>query len=367
MKENLIAALALIVLVVLGFLAQRAVPFMMDDEWYGTNLVTGQPLAGFGDVVESQIWHFRNWGGRCMTHGALQLTLMLGELGADVLNLAMTLLLTFLVCVLLRKRSLPGFLLVHSMIYALNANLKMSMLWQAGTVNYVYSSVWILLFLLPYLRRLEEKPEEIPWGGNKKAEWVTALWLTPIGLLAGWSNENMGPSCFLLAVFTIIYVKKYRRKPLQGWMFTGMLSSLAGSILVVAAPGNFVRSRLVEEQTLFDRFYSMLTAGVDFLLPSVLLAAALLLIRLVCLKQKVGCMQWTLLGLAVISYGAMVLSPHYPDRATFGTMIMLIAFSCSLLWDEKQPGKFRKPAEAALGICFFLAAAGRLTMEILFL
>lgn len=61
---------------------------MMDDEWYGTNLVTNQPLRGLSDIIESQIWHFRNWGGRCMTHGILQLTLMSGEFMADMLNMA---------------------------------------------------------------------------------------------------------------------------------------------------------------------------------------------------------------------------------------------------------------------------------------
>ncbi len=34
-----------------------------------------------------------------------------------------------------------------------------------------------------------------------------------------------------------------------------------------------------------------------------------------------------LLG-ALLSWGAMILSPHYPDRAAFGTMILLI---CAIL------------------------------------
>ena len=33
---------------------------------------------------------------------------------------------------------------------------------------------------------------------------------------------------------------------------------------------------------------------------------------------------------ALLSWGAMILSPHYPDRATFGTMVLLICVILSL-------------------------------------
>jgi len=358
-SERLLTILALAALIVMGFTAQRKVPFMMDDEWYGTNLVTGEPLAGLGDVLESQVWHFMNWGGRCITHGLLQLTLMSGELWADILNLTMTLLLTYMVCLVIKRRGLLTFLQVHAMIYAMSANLKMSMLWQAGTVNYVYSSVWILLFMLPFLQSLRE-----PEG---KALPGAVIWLLPLGLMAGWSNENMGPVCFLLAAGTVIYRKVIEKRPAAGWMISGMAGALAGSILVIAAPGNFVRSAALKEQTLYDRLYSMLTAGVDFLLPAALSAVALLLIKAVCLKQKADKVQWALAIMSILSYGAMVLSPHYPDRSTFGTMVLCIALSVSTLDDVLEAGRENRQAVVlAKGwtAAFWLCAVGKLATEI---
>lgn len=59
--------------------------------------------------------------------------------------------------------------------------------------------------------------------------------------------------------------------------------------------------------------------------------AAVLLFWTVCLKERLRPAQWMLLALAILSYGAMVLSPHYPDRATFGTMVACIALSLSVL------------------------------------
>lgn len=323
------AAAAILILAAVEWVCHRKIPFMMDDLWYATNLNTDRPLQGLGDVIESQIWHFRNWGGRCVTHGILQLTLMCGELWADVLNLAAALLLSWMVCVTAGWRKPFSFLCASSLIVALNANVKMSMFWQAGTVNYVYSSVWILAFLRPYLRLAEEP-------GKKDLPFVN-LWILPLGLMAGWSNENMGPASLVTAVAAVAYLAKAKKHRLHPWMVTGPAACLLGSVLVVAAPGNFVRAEAVEKLPLgaflYERMFSMLRAGADYLFPAAVLLAAVILFSTVCLKNRLRPAQWMLLALAILSYGAMVLSPHYPDRATFGTMVVCIALSLSVLRD----------------------------------
>lgn len=354
--ECVVLVTVLVILVGVEFTAHRFIPFMMDDLWYSTNLATGEPLRNFGDVVESMVWHFNNWGGRCMTHGTLQLVLMSGELSADIVNVLATLLLTWLICVILHRKNLRVFLLVHAMLFALNANVKMSMLWQAGTANYVYSTVWILIFLLPYLRALGE-PESMPLP-------LAGFWLLPMGLLAGWSNENMGPSCFLAAAGITAYLKIRYKKPPALWMLSGTVSSLLGSVLVVAAPGNFVRSAILEKQGIYDRFLSMLTAGTDFLLPAVLPMTLLLLIKGFCLGKGLLKEQWALLAVAVLSYGAMVLSPHYPDRATFGTMVTCILLSVWISSEIAEEKGKRKVWINGLTACFWLCAVGRLVLEI---
>lgn len=331
--KGMIAA-GIFILAAAMWISQRDVPFMMDDLWYSTNLATGEPLQGPADIVESQVWHFLNWGGRCMTHGLLQAVLMLGETAADVLNVTAFFLLGWLVCVIAKQKKPFWLLFVLSLIVALNPNVKMSMLWQSGTVNYVYSSVWILLFLRPYFRYSEETAGDSPP--------LAALWVIPLGLLTGWSNENMGPACFTAVAGEMIFLRKKKRTvPL--WMAGGAVSCLLGSIMVVAAPGNFVRSAAIEKKALgemlYDRLYSMLRAGTDFLFPAAVLLAAAVLIRTVVCQGRLRPAQWMMLALAVLSYGAMVLSPHYPDRAVFGTMVMCILLTVSVLKDilaEKQ-------------------------------
>lgn len=358
-KETCLSILGILILTGLAFVLHRDVPFMMDDIWYGTNLATNKPLHNLWDVIEGQIWHYNNWGGRSITHGILQLTLMCGELWADILNVTMTLLLAWMICVVAKKKNAVAFFMAFSLLFAWNANMKMSMFWQAGTVNYVYSSVWILLFIWPFLNEWRENEQT-------KFPWIN-LWMLPIAVCTGWSNENMGPTCFLLAAATMIYCKKWKKISIKPWMLMGAIGSLIGSILVIVAPGNFSRSSTIEEagllEMIWNRIYSMLRAGCEFLFPVCLALALLFLIKCVCLKQKAEKYQVVLLICCILSYGAMVLSPHYPDRATFGTMVLGIMLFINLLFDMKDKKEIPGFYVGFLSMIFGMYAAFLIVFE----
>lgn len=328
----------------------RAVPFMMDDLWYSTMLFDeGTPITSFSDIIESQIWHYHNWGGRSLTHGILQITLLLGEHVADILNVVMTLLLSAVVCVVARYQKLPAFWAAMAMLLGLNANWKMSMFWQAGAANYLYIMVFILLFAWCYLRELPEGGSllfakgavtsgSILEGGEASAPkhlWGITVWIIPLGILAGWSNENMGPAVWLLSLAVILLAIREKRR-VRPWMVLGSLSCLAGSIMVIAAPGNFVRSAQVVSNEYgffwkcFLRGYAESAAVTVHLFPALLVLGFMVVLCKGVLKQELGRRNVLLLLCALLSWGAMVLSPHYPDRATFGTMVLLICVTVSL-------------------------------------
>lgn len=348
----LTAVLMLISAVVL-FLTHRNVPFMMDDLWYATVLWEDTPISSFGDIVRSQIWHYYNWGGRSMTHGMLQLVLLLGETGADILNVAVTFLLAGTAALTAGGRYLrtdggcqpaegfgkrngcrTGFFLTFAalaMLIGLNANWKMSMFWQAGAANYLYITVFILGFLHCYLRELAENGEVQQLS---RLRGIT-FWIVPLGLLAGWSNENMGPAVWIgsLAVMVLLYREKRKIRP---WMMLGSASCLAGSIAMIIAPGNFVRSAQTPESSygflwqLFLRCYEESKSVLEYLFPTLLVLAAMVFVSKCVLKLPIGRKNGILLLCALLSWGAMVLSPHYPDRASFGTMTLLICVILSL-------------------------------------
>lgn len=342
-----VAALVLVSTVVL-YMTNKSVPFMMDDLWYSTMLFSEEPIHSLGDIVESQIWHYFNWGGRSIAHGILQLTLLAGEKVADILNVVVTILLGSMICVVAgvtkKENGLFYLLAAIGMLLGFNANWKLSMFWQAGAANYLYITVFLLVFLYCYLREIPEecriREREIasaPTEDKKNLSGIN-LWILPLGLIAGWSNENMGSALWIISLLVILLCC-YLKRPVKLWMLQGNLSCLVGSVLVVAAPGNFVRigEAAANEYgalwNLFLRCYAESKAALEFLFLAVIFTAFLIIIGKSVLGISIGVKRLLMLLCALLSWGAMVLSPHYPDRATFGTMVLLICVSLSYMRD----------------------------------
>lgn len=327
----------LVVSVIMIYVVNSKIPFMMDDLWYSTKLSSETPISSFADIAESQVWHYNNWGGRSMAHGLLQMILLCGEGFADVLNVVVTFVLAALICRVAGSRRLPVLLGAVGMLLGLNANWKMSMFWQSGAANYLYITIFVLLFLACYLREAEGVTGDLPG---------ITLWMIPLGLFAGWSNENMGPAVWVISAIVI----GLRAKDKQGvklWMLLGNLTCLIGSVLMIAAPGNFVRSNEAAANgygvlwNCFLRCYAESKAAMEFLFPTLLILGFLLFISKGVLQIPIGRKNSLLMLCALLSWGAMVLSPHYPDRAAFGTMVLLI---CTILSLVKEIARKRADA-----------------------
>lgn len=357
-RIGIISGALLLLSVAVLYITHRAVPFMMDDLWYATLLSEETPIGSLGDIIKSQIWHYNNWGGRSITHGILQLTLLAGEHWADILNVIFTLLLCAMISVVADNRRLVTALMALSMLLGLNANWKMSMFWQAGAANYLYITVFILLFIYCYLKEVPDESGRHVANTTESSQQVgvqnrsgtqkkltpegqpcglpgITLWILPLGLIAGWSNENMGPVAWLVTLFVIGYRWKTRQS-IRPWMVLGSLTSLLGSILVIVAPGNFVRSTEAAGNgygvlwNCFLRGYAQSRAMLEYLFPTLLILFFILIISKGILRLPIGRRNLLLLFATLLSWGAMILSPHYPDRATFGTMTLLICVILSL-------------------------------------
>lgn len=300
------------------------IEFMMDDEWYSTVLYADTPIRNLSDIIRAQIWHYFNWGGRSMAHGLLQLILLAGERWADILNTGMTLLLGWLACEVSGRRGFSYWFAALGMILGLNANWKMSMFWEAGAANYLYMTGFLLAFLFCYLKYEEKNLPGI------------VIWILPLGLIAGWSNENMGPAVWIMSLLVIL-LRHREHKKVPVWMYLGNISCLAGSILMIVAPGNFVRSEETGEEAysllwrLYLRCYGEAKGVMEYLFPTVLLTLFALIVCKGMLKEKLGRNTILLLLGALLSWGALILSPHYPDRASFGTMTLLICATLSMM------------------------------------
>lgn len=338
-KLTVVSLIILAITTVTVFYTNRIIPFMMDDLWYSTLLSSSDPITSIPDIIHAQIWHWHFWGGRSIAHGLLQLILLTGEGFADVLNTLWLFVLASTIITLSRtsgyriSNKLALITVTAAIIPGLAANWKMSMFWEAGAANYLYITAFLLFFIFCYLREIDGEVKPLPG---------IIFWMIPLSLIAGWSNENMGPTCLILSVITIVLLKKEKRK-IPVWMIEGSIICLIGCVLCIAAPGNFVRVQSINNEygvlwNIFLRCYAECKALFSFQMLTLLTLAAVLVISISIMGIKLKKVEVLLLLGALMSWGAMILSPHYPDRATFGTMCLMICviISRSMLIIEKK-------------------------------
>ncbi len=325
-KLTYITLAILVITAVIVFYANRIIPFMMDDIWYSTLLDSDKPITSLGDIIHAQTWHWHNWGGRSIAHGLLQLIILAGEGFADILNTLWLFVLSFTIILCSGtssanlKNKLAVITLTSGLIVGLSANWKMSMFWEAGAANYLYITAFLLFYMFCYLREVEGVVKPLPG---------IVFWMIPLALIAGWSNENMGPTCFIVSLIVMFLTKK-RTSRIPFWMIEGSIICFIGCILCIAAPGNFVRAAEAEKEygilwKLFLRCYGECKALFSFQILTLLTLAAVLVISISVLGIKLKKTEIIILVAALLSWGAMILSPHYPDRATFGTMCLMIS------------------------------------------
>lgn len=342
--QYVVVALGLAGLMVCQFILHRMTPFIKDDLWYMTRLTSEEHISSFGQIIEAQIWHYNNWGGRVINHALLQAVIASGELGADIFNTLTTLLLGLVICLIANTKNPVMYLLTESAIVAFNASIHYSMYWESGSVNYLYSTVWILFYLYVVIRAV--KPE------CKKLRGVE-IWILPLALIAGWSTENMGPACFAVTALVILY-KIIKKEKLQVFLFEGAALSAIGSALLILAPGNFVRDQFSDHTGLGSMIYNRLirfwNASSNYLLPTLIIAIGVLLYEVYVCGKKLSVYNQMLLLYAFIAHFAMLLSPAYPQRTSFGIMAVLIAFIVNVLNEHISEDRPRK-------VIFFLTAS----------
>lgn len=301
-----------IILFIVVFLSVYTTPLYDDDLVYINKWKSDIPLANMQDIMEFQILHYFNWGGRTIAHTILQLLLLMPKQLSAFINTCMFCLLGFGINKIVFKK-VDGlfYLFTLALLYYLNPTYKESIMWLTGSANYLYTTVLILGTLYPLTRVYR----------NEKVKWPY-LYL-PIVFLSGWCNENMSATLMLFIGLTCIYA--YRKKIKANWLYVYLIVEMVGLGLLLLAPGNFVRASGLPGglMALLYRGHGQLNAWTTWLFMPLLLTLILQYINYRT-DKKVKDVNWFLIGFSVISMLAMVVSPVYPQRATFGTFVILV-------------------------------------------
>lgn len=234
-KTILTAAILLIIFTIM-FEMNHLMPLHRDDYDYSMIWKTGEHLDSLADVFQSSWRHYFLHGGRMFTVFCLSLFLWLGKFFFDVANALMFTALVVLIYLHARREikfDEPITLAAAGLLaWLCLPHFGEVAVWKSGSTVYLWSAVPVALFALPY---------NLTLAGTKNfgdsAIFTIAMFL--LGIIAGCSVENLAVTVTFFSALMIFLA--IRKGFLTSWMLAGTFGNILGFIILLAAPGNFVR------------------------------------------------------------------------------------------------------------------------------
>ena len=157
------------------------------------------------DVVASNIVHFRYVNGRALIHLIIQsITGITGKLPFNILNPLFFAAYIALICQIgIRRITCRAMVWIIGLLLFLMPTFCIEYLWMCGAINYLWSSVFVLLFLL-LLRNTEERQ-------TKDYRWWKLTLLLLFAFIAGGLHEGITvPLCAGLMIRELLFWHKKR-------------------------------------------------------------------------------------------------------------------------------------------------------------
>ena len=322
------------------------------------------------DLFRSQWSHYLTWDGRTIAESLVQTFLMCDDKKPfDRANTAV-MLAQLGICASIGSGSITGLkdispkkaLLLTAGFYACAPHLIATCFWLTGSMNYLWMGLLQSLFVLPY---------SMNYHGN--LEHMPRPLILLMGLFAGWSTETGAGAALMLSLMSAFHAKVKGRY--RSWMTWGIAGALAGLALLLMAPGNRKKFRIEQEES------DTLPASLDEMLPGYVPVDYLYTPLMFKLWFKDGFMATILrelpLQIPVAAYflqknrdphttvfilgleaavlavpTVMMLSPEYPRRATYPSILYLLpAAACAL--DHLEIGEISSwstPAKAVFAL-----------------
>ena len=236
----------MVITMVLMMILNGITPYLADDFTYMQN-------DGLVDIFYREYQQYMNWGGRSVAHILVRLMLCLPKVVFNIINSGVFVLFTWLIY---RHITMDDptdhpwlYGLIITTVFLVVPYFGQTILWLTGSCNYLWTSTLILVMLYPLNRYLH--------GHTIKHVWI----LIPLGLVAGWSNENSGGAAVMLIVLMMIihyFLVDHHIKP----YVMALIPAALGLIIMIMAPGNYVRAAGIDVDT---SLYGLIHRAVDYL------------------------------------------------------------------------------------------------------
>ena len=360
-RKILTKAAVAVSFVALTYVKSRIIPKYADDypysykwdERYGNLTMADQKyerVRNLKDLVKSQIAHYKTWDGRVIADFFVQLFLMSDDKKPfDIVN-TIVLFAQLLLCCAMGKGVLKGLkdlsvqdtLLLTAGFWSCAPNLIATCFWLTGSITYLWTGLVETLYVLPYALHYHDPGFSIP----------TPL-AAVMGIAAGWSVETGAGAALMSSGMELI--RSIRQKETSKWMYAGVLGTIVGMALLLAAPGNRLKFKLEREMSdtlpkdINDRLPGYIPPEYNYtptmfkiwlkegLLPVFLRELPLQIpVFMYYSRKKCHTMKTTkyILGLEATSMAiplVLMFSPEYPRRAPYHSVLYLLPASLKAL------------------------------------
>lgn len=316
----------------------RLYPLFADDWDYSFMYYGTERIQNVFEVFHSQMKHYTMWGGRLVVHGILQELLLFGVGWSDLLNSLVFVIYIFVIYKIANSDnrinfSIPIWILIF--VWFFQPNFANTILWLTGSVNYLWGTCIILLFIYPYyltFRKTLNNNTNI-----LKSNYLLNIVFFFFGVIAGWTNENMAVAMLVIVCAFTYLIWRYTKK-VRGWCISGITGAVVGMALMISAPGNYIRFKKelkdmgLDNLPKFDLYITRISNFFEsfyhyILILFIIYIIVLILFNKYCNKENKN---QFLLASSIFLVGALIggfallAAPVFPPRTWFGVVTLLI-------------------------------------------
>ena len=365
MKKDLLYYVSMAVIVIYMYLCNVMMPLSVGDDYVcsyiwdgssGWNIYLPLPenarlIQSFSDLFQSLHSLYFTWTGRIVAHTLAQFFLWQGKTVFNFFNTIVFVLLLLEICWIANQGKITWkiegsfFRWVFFSVWTFGLAFGGVVFWLVGSCNYLWTNVVLLGFLVKYIQQYFAEDR----GKNRRSK---AIWMFLAGWCAGWTNENT--VCFWLLLLFIYAMKRHSIWKI--WQWSGLAGFCLGYMLLIAAPGNYVRKAYEQSSGALTGVKALESDGIMLIVIFVVqvLLWFFILGNLYKKKQfgegKIAKKYLCLIkAFCLISLGSlliMLFAPAFPARAAFPSMLYLIIAAALVIQLQKHTGKNRMELKA---------------------
>ena len=331
-RSHNIVGLSYVLLFLFMLACNILTPYLADDFTYMFSFQSGERIKDLLDIFPSMLAHAQKMNGRLVTHFLVQLTFLFPAKVFDFVNAAMFTFQVYLICRTARAKGLRQAVLagaVFSALWLCEPAFGQVNLWQDGSVNYLWSLVFGLLFLQPFVSAfLSDRP--LPKGA----------YLYLLAFLAGAYSETASAAVIFMAVVLLLLDTIVHQKPLNRFLVGLIITAFIGYVTIYLAPAQWSNkaSDGADFMHTIDRIIRRF-----FLLKTLLASYILLLVLHIAAnteKDRLLLSGVFFMGSLVPSF-LLLFANQYPLRSVSSMCVFLIC-ACAVLLEpllevKKQP------------------------------